>query len=199
MTGSERISELFQDRREAYPTLSVNSFACMSNAAESPAPNSESAPGADLETRLKEALAERDANMDRCLRAFAEFENYRRRSQKERDDERKFAPQDFMRDLLPVLDNLHRAVDAAKAGSSVTDLIKGVEMTLKMVDEALAKNGATAIPAVGQQFDPTRHAALTQIPTKEHPPMTVLQEVERGYLLHDRVLRPSRVIVAGEG
>ena len=152
-----------------------------------------------METRLQQALAERDVNLDRCLRAFAEFENYRRRSQKERDEDRRFAPQDFMRDLLPVLDNLHRAVDAAKAGSSVTDLITGVEMSLKMADETLAKHGAIAISSVGEKFDPTRHAALTQIATKEHPPMTILQEVERGFLLHDRVLRPSRVIVAGEG
>jgi molecular chaperone GrpE len=157
-----------------------------------PQANGEFAPGGELAA----ALAERDDNFQRFLRSQAELENYRKRVQRERDEDRRYAALPLVRDLLPAIDNLHRALEAAKAGGNVGDLTQGIDLVLKQLDDVLARHGAKPIDAVGKPFDPNLHAALTQVPTSEHPPLTVLQEVERGYVLHDRVVRPSRVIVS---
>lgn len=133
---------------------------------------------------------------DKLLRAHAEFDNYRKRTQRERDEERRYAALPVARELLPVLDNLQRAIDAASQGGSIDDLRQGVEMVLGQARDVLARFQIRPIEAVGKAFDPHLHDALTQMPSEEHPPMTVLQEVERGYMLHDRVLRPTKVIVA---
>jgi molecular chaperone GrpE len=150
----------------------------------------------DSGDELAAALAERDDNFQRFLRSQAELENYRKRVQRERDEERRYAALSVVRDLLPAIDNLHRALEAAKAGGNVGDLTQGIDLVLKQLDDVLARHGAKPIDAEGKPFDPNLHAALTQVPTSEHPPLTVLQEVERGYVLHDRVVRPSRVIVS---
>lgn len=156
--------------------------------------------GPELDAALSESVAalqaERDECHDKLLRAHAEFENFRKRAQRERDEERRFSVAPIARDLLPVLDNLRRAVDAAKQGGSVDDLKAGVAMVLQQAEEMLAKHQVTAVPAVGLPFDPNQHEAITQMPSAEHPPLTVLQEVERGYRLHDRILRPTKVIVS---
>lgn len=148
----------------------------------------------DLE--LQAALEESAANHDRYLRVQAELENYRRRTQKERDEDRKFAPLPVIRDLLPVLDNLQRAIDAANQANSVADLKAGVEMVLQQSLGILKKFQVTPIEAVGQPFDPNIHEAVSQMPSSDYPPMTVIIEVERGYTLHDRVVRPAKVIVS---
>lgn len=152
----------------------------------------------DLQAQLTAVLAEKDENYQKYVRSLADFDTYRRRSMKERDDERRFAPLGLVQDLLPNLDNLRRAVDAAKTASSVEDLTKGVEMVLKQIDETLGKHGTSPITSVGQPFDPNRHEAVAQVPSSEHPSMTVLQEFERGYVMHDRVIRPSKVLVSQE-
>jgi molecular chaperone GrpE len=145
---------------------------------------------------LTAALAERDESRDRLLRAHAELENYRKRVQREREEDRRYAAAPLVRDLLPVLDNLQRAVDAARKGGTVDDLQQGVQMVLQQAREVLLKHHVVPIPAAGELLDPHRHEAITQMPSAEHPPLTVLQEVEAGYMLHDRVLRPTKVIVA---
>jgi molecular chaperone GrpE len=152
----------------------------------------------DLQDQLVAAQSERDANHEKYLRSLAEFDTFRRRVMKERDDDRRFAPLAIVKDLLPNLDNLRRAVDAAKTASSMEDLSKGVDMVLKQVDEVLARHGATPIVSVGQTFNPNLHEAVAQAPSPDLPPMTVLQEFERGYVLHDRVIRPSKVLVSKE-
>ncbi len=157
-----------------------------------PRANGEHAPADELAS----ALAERDDNYRRFLRSQAELENYRKRVQRERDEERRYAALPLVRDLLPVIDNLHRALEAARTGGTVGDLTEGIDLVLKQLDDVLARHGVKPIDAAGKPFDPNLHAALTQIPTSEHPPLTVLQDVERGYVLHDRVVRPSRVIVS---
>ena len=149
-----------------------------------------------LEQQLAAALAERDANYERFLRAQAEFDNYRKRVQRDLDEERKFAPLPIVRDLLPSLDNLRRAVDAARPVAEASILVQGIDLVLQQIEQTLDRYGVTPIPSVGQPFDPHLHEALTQLPSKEHPPMTVLQELERGYKLHDRVVRPGKVIVS---
>ncbi|RLS39610.1 MAG: nucleotide exchange factor GrpE [Planctomycetota bacterium] len=151
-----------------------------------------------LADQLAAAQAERDENYQKYVRALADMDTYRRRVMKEREDDRRFAPLSLVKDLLPNLDNLRRAIDAAKTANRIEDLSKGVDMVLKQVDETLAKHGASPITSVGQPFDPNLHEAVAQAPSADHPPMTVLQEFERGYVLHDRVIRPSKVLVSKE-
>ena len=153
----------------------------------------------DLQDQLFAAQAERDENHQKYLRALADSDTFRRRVMKERDEDRRFAPLAIVKDLLPNFDNLRRAVDAAKTANSIEDLSKGVDMVLKQVDEVLARHGAAPIVSVGQTFDPNLHEAVDQVPSPDHPPLTVLQEFERGYMLHDRVIRPSKVLVSKEG
>jgi molecular chaperone GrpE len=145
---------------------------------------------------LAAVIAERDEYKDRLLRSHAELDNFRKRLQRERDEERRYAVGPIVRDLLPVLDNLQRAVAAAERGGTIEDLRQGMSMVLQQSRELLAKHQVHPISAVGQPFDPNRHEALTQMPSADQPAMTVLQEVEGGYTLHDRVLRPTKVIVS---
>ncbi len=145
---------------------------------------------------LAAALTERDEYRDKLLRSAAEFDNYRKRAQRERDDERKYSALPLARDLLPVLDNLQRAVAAAEKGGTLDDLQRGVSMVVQQAREMLAKHHISVIPAIGQPLDPNRHEAITQLPSVDQPALTVLQEVETGYMLHDRVLRPTKVIVS---
>jgi molecular chaperone GrpE len=149
-----------------------------------------------LEEQLQQAIAERDANLERWQRTQAEFENYRKRSQKEQEQERLYRNLGLVREILPVLDNLQRAVQAAKGTRDVEQLLQGVQMVVQQFTDALARNSIVAIQATGQPFDPNLHEAIQQLPSADHPPMTVLQEVEQGYQLHDRVVRPTKVIVS---
>jgi molecular chaperone GrpE len=145
---------------------------------------------------LAQAIAERDAHYERFLRAQAELENFRRRSRRESEEERKYAVQPIIRDFLPALDNLRRAADAARSNLQATDLVRGIDMVLQQLDAALGSHGARPIESVGKPFDPHLHEAVQQFASADHPPMTVLQELERGYTVHDRVIRPSKVIVS---
>lgn len=151
---------------------------------------------ASLKEQLEAARAERDENYNLALRTQAELENYRRRVNREREEEARYRVLPLAKDMLPAMDNLRRAVQAANQGGNVEELIRGIEMVLRQFDEALARQSVNPIAAEGEAFDPNKHDALTQVPSADHAPMTVLQEVERGYMLHDRVLRPSKVIVA---
>lgn len=139
--------------------------------------------------------AERDANYDRWLRAQAELENLRKRTQREAEETRKYAALSLVRDLLPGLDNLSRAIAAGQT-TNRDELIQGVELVYRQLSDALARHGVVPIDAAGKPFDPNRHEAIQQVPSAELEPMTVLEEAERGYMLHDRVVRPSRVIVS---
>lgn len=151
---------------------------------------------ASLREQLEATRVERDENYNLALRTQAELENYRRRANREREEDSRYRALPLTKELLPAFDNLRRAVQAASASGSAEELIRGVEMVLKQIDDALAAHAVKPIASEGEAFDPNRHDALTQVPSAEHPPMTILQEVERGYMLHDRVLRPSKVIVA---
>jgi molecular chaperone GrpE len=116
--------------------------------------------------------------------------------QKEFELERRYAPLPLVRDLLPVIDNLHRALEAARNSSEAQQLVQGVQMVVKQFDDVLARQGITPINPVGKPFDPNLHQALQQVASADQPPMTVLAEYERGYVMHDRVVRPSTVVVS---
>ncbi len=145
---------------------------------------------------LEAAVAERDANYDRFLRVQAELENYRKRVRKETEQNRLYQALPLVRDLLPGLDNLERALIAAESSHNVDELIEGVRMVAQQFQDVLARHSTLPIDAVGKPFDPNLHEAIQQLPSSDHPPMTVIDEVQRGYMLHDRVVRPSTVIVS---
>lgn len=145
---------------------------------------------------LEVAMTERDENHDRWLRSQAELENFRRRAQKEAEEMRRYQTLPLIRDLLPGMDNLERAVSAAENSSNVEELLQGVRMVVQQFENTLGNHSLKPIEAIGQPFDPNLHEAIQQLPSADHPPMTVIQELERGYTLYDRVVRPSKVIVS---
>ena len=150
---------------------------------------SESAGGAELE-KLK---AERDSLLDRLARAQAEFENARRRASKEQQDFRDYAAADAIRPLLPVLDSFERALQVK---SEPADFRSGVELIYKQLQDALAKVGVKAIPAKGEPFDPHVHEAIEMVETTDAADHEVIEELQRGYKIKDRLLRPAMVKVA---
>jgi len=143
---------------------------------------------------LKEELA---AEQDRVLRLSAEFENYKRRSSKEMNDFKKFANESLFRQLLTVVDNIERAISSAKDGEpEVTTLVAGVEMTHKEILKFLTTFNVKPVEAQGKAFDPAFHQAVTQQESEDHPENTVVAELQKGYLFHDRLIRPSMVVVS---
>jgi molecular chaperone GrpE len=130
---------------------------------------------------------------DRSIRTLADFENYRRRSDREREDLRKFAAGDVLRDVLPVVDNLQRALSA---GGSVEDLKVGVELTLKQFLDLLRQRGVVEVQAMGAPFDPAVHEAVARVDDASVATPTVVDELQRGYTLHGKLLRPALVRVA---
>jgi len=133
---------------------------------------------------------------DRVLRAQAELDNYRKRIRREIEDERRFATVGLLRDLLPVVDNIHRAIAAAEKSHGGGVLLEGVKLVAQSLEAALAAHNCQRIDALGKHFDPTFHQAISQQPSPEHPPNTVILVAQEGYLLHDRVVRPAQVIVS---
>ncbi len=149
-----------------------------------------------LPEQLQAALAERDQFKEKWTRAMADLDNYRRRVQREMEEDRKYAALPLLKSLLPAFDGLDRTILAASQSKNAEELIVGVQLTIKQLETALNGFGAKTIAALGQPFDPNLHEAISQIASAEHPPMTVLHDVERGYMLHDRIVRPSKVIVS---
>jgi len=161
---------------------------------ESPRPDEGGgAPAAagDLEARLRDTE-------DRLMRTQAELENFRKRSQRELDDARRYREIDLLRDLLPVLDNVERAIEAASRSTDVESLLSGFRLTGKQIEKLLLIHGCKPIEADGQPFDPAVHEAILQQPVAGTPPGTVVGVAAKGYRLHDRVVRPAQVIVSKE-
>ena len=158
------------------------------------------APGAEEVRRLQEELEaktrEAESLQDRNLRLMAEFDNARKRAAREREDYTRFANESLIRELLPVLDNFDRALLAAKSEPGAGAVAAGIELIQRELLRVLEKFGATPFSSVGQPFDPERHEAIARVQTEEHPEMTVVAEIARGYMLNGRVLRPAMVSVA---
>jgi molecular chaperone GrpE len=136
-----------------------------------------------------------DAN-DRVLRAQAELENYRKRARREIEDERRYAVVPLLHDLLPVLDNMSRAIAAAEKSPGGDGLLEGVKMVSQTLLDVLVRHHCKRIEALHQPFDPAFHEAISQQPSEEYPPNTVMMVVQDGYTLYDRVVRPAQVIVS---
>lgn len=166
--------------------------------AAKPDTSGESASAPASESALTTELAELK---DRYLRLAAEFDNFRRRNLKERQDLHNYANESLVKELLPVVDNLDRAVVHGRKEEQRTDsenLLQGVELTYRSLVQILARFGVVEIEAEGKPFDPQVHEAVRRVATSDHPPGTVLEVYQKGYLLKDRLLRPAMVAVAGE-
>ena len=142
-----------------------------------------------LEAELKKA-------QDESLRQQAEFENFRKRKQREMEEERRYAIQPFARDLLAVVDNLERAIEASSAAGDVNSLRDGVKLVSAQLQNVLAQHNCVRIPGVGSQFDPHFHQAIAQEASSEHAAGVVSREAQVGYKLYDRVVRPAQVFVS---
>jgi molecular chaperone GrpE len=149
---------------------------------------------ADLQAELEKALTERAAFLDRAARLQAEFDNFRKRNAKEQQDYRDYALADALRSLLPILDSLDRALKTDAA--SLKDFHDGIELIDKQFHDALAKLGVQPVPAEGEAFDPNLHQAVQMVDTDETEDNRVIDELQRGYKLKDRLLRPAMVRVA---
>ena len=151
--------------------------------------------------RLKSPIEAKDAEIaelkDKYLRTLADSENAKRRIRQQSEDSVRVQRENLLRDLLPIVDNLERAIAAAKSGSGDgQSIVKGVEMVLTSLLDFLKAHGVKPQPAVGQQFDPARHEAADHVASDNHPPNSVVEEFHRGYSIGDKVLRPARVSVA---
>lgn len=151
---------------------------------------------AHLRAELEQKTREAHAHEERALRTMAEFDNARKRAQREREEYVRFANESLIRDILPVLDNLDRALAAGRADPGAAAVTAGVELIQREFLRVLDKYGVAPFASVGQRFDPERHEAIARVPTTEHEEMTVVSETSRGYLGHGRVLRPAMVAVA---
>lgn len=156
---------------------------------------------ADGERSYQEALAtkveECKSLNDRYVRLAAEFENYKRLAQRDQRDQIRYGNEQILKELLPVVDNMERAIKAATdSGGGGSALIQGVDLTLKQLVGALGKFGVQPIESVGQPFDPTLHQAVSQITSESVPEQHVAQEYQKGYRLHDRILRAAMVGVS---
>ena len=153
------------------------------------------APAAGADEALKALQKERDAYKEQFLRAVADFDNYRKRIERERREFSEYAASDVLLELLPIIDNFERALQAPAAGDTES-FKRGIELIHKQMLELLRKRGVTRIDAQGADFDPNVHQAVIHEPSEEHREGEVMEELQRGYKLGDRLLRPAMVKVA---
>lgn len=167
------------------------------------APKTDSQSAGDVSGDAGALRAERDQWKDRALRAVADYQNLERRAESQRYAASQAAVSQFVKTLIPIIDDLERTLDAAEQAGESGAVVEGVRLVREKLLKALSDEGIEAIPAAGEPFDPNLHEALLTQPTDAHPPQTVIEEVARGYRMGDRVLRAAKVIVssvpAGQG
>ena len=180
-----------QSEEDAAPEMTALEKRLAEKAAQESDEGTDENAGPETLTEAQEAIAELN---ERIVRLTADFDNFRKRAQREKDEARQFANQGLLEKLLPVLDNFEMALTAVKdADPSVRD---GVRMILDQLLGVLKESGVEPVDAMGQPFDPNLHEALSQEETTEVEEGTVVQQVQRGYKLNDRLVRPARVVVA---
>jgi molecular chaperone GrpE len=189
------------DERNARQPDDQNSQA--SGDPSAPQPQGEAAEGDLAGHRVDTQIAELQAAVNdaekRFLRSQAELENYRKRARRDLDEQLRYAALPLVTDILPVLDNLSRALEAAQKSAADTQaLVDGVQMVADQLRSVLEKHHCRRIPAAGELFDPNFHSAIGQVPTRDVPPGHVVHVAQEGYQLHDRVVRPAQVLVASE-
>ena len=180
-----------QSEEDAAPEMTALEKRLAEKAAQESDEGADENAGPETLTEAQEAIAELN---ERIVRLTADFDNFRKRAQREKNEARQFANQGLLEKLLPVLDNFEMALTAVKdADPSVRD---GVQMILDQLLGVLKESGVEPVDAMGQAFDPNLHEALSQEETTEVEEGTVVQQVQRGYKLNDRLVRPARVVVA---
>ena len=172
--------------------------------AEAREPSNEPAPGSGATAQapadpLVAAQAEAQRNKEAWLRTAADFDNFRKRTRKELEDARKNGREDLLRALLPVFDNLERALQSAQRAADVKAVADGLTMVQRQFVDSLGREGIQRIPTVGHAFDPSVHEAIQQVETADHAPGTVLAEVQPGYTQGERLVRAAMVVVAKQG
>ncbi|RMH34615.1 MAG: nucleotide exchange factor GrpE [Nitrospirae bacterium] len=151
-----------------------------------------------LREELTKKTQEYNELQEKYLRLAAEFENYKRRIQREQVEQIKFANEKILKELLTTVDNLERAIQCGRDQQTVGALLEGVELTYKHLVDTLTKFGVKQIESAGQPFDPSKHQAVAQVEAPSTPPNMVVEEYQKGYLLNERILRPAMVTVSKE-
>jgi len=147
-------------------------------------------------SEVEQLRLELEETRNRTLRAMADLENYRARINRQMAEERKYASLELMRELLPVWDNIGRALEAVSVSRNLESLVEGVQMVHTQFLEVLKKYHCEKIEAIHQPFDPNVHASVAQMPSVQYPANTIIEEVQTGFRLFDRVVRPSQVVLA---
>ncbi len=168
-------------------------------AAGSAEAESATVPSADVD-KLNAIIQEKDTEIaelkDKYLRVLADSDNARKRIRQQSEESVRIQKEALLREVLPIIDNLERAVDAARGCGNGKSIVEGVELVLRSMHELLRNQGVTQMSALGQTFDPSRHEAVGHIESSAHQPNTVVEEFNRGYQIGERTLRPARVTVA---
>jgi molecular chaperone GrpE len=164
--------------------------------AEAPEAKPQPAAPIPIDDSPEKLRAELEQAKDRALRLQAELDNYRKRASRELEDRLCYANMGILRDLLPVLDNIRRASESAEKSPDLGSLLEGFKMVGMQLDSVLECHQCKKIEALHAPFDPNLHHAISQMPSAEYPPSTVILVSQEGYQLHDRVVRPSQVIVS---
>lgn len=189
MTGKSDLDRAMQDALESMENREREAATDDDNGADDAALT-------EAKAALEAKTNELGTMRDQMLRLGADFENLRKRSHREVEEARKMGTERLARDILPVVDNLERALQHAKSGDPVID---GVKMVAKQLLDVLGGFGVKAFDSVGQAFDPERHEALSQVPSADAAPGTIVAEMQRGYMIHDRLLRAAQVAIAAAG
>ena len=193
--GSEAAAKPVEPEESAEPDAPESDAEVAAEEPEDPATTI-----AALNVALEAAQAEIESLNDRALRATAEVENVRKRADRSVANAHKFALEKFTGDLLPVIDSFERALEAASALASENDAagstVEGIELSLRLMNETLARHGVEAIDPEGEPFNPSFHEAMSMVPNPDAEPGSVLQVVQKGYTLNERLVRPARVLVA---
>ena len=150
----------------------------------------------ELKKKFEEKEKEAKEHYDRLLRVAADFDNYKKRAAREKEEWAKFANEDLIKAILPFIDNLERAINHAEKVEDAGVLIEGVRLTIQQLLQALSKFGLSSFESHGKPFDPALHEAVLLVPTDQHEPNQVVEEFQKGYLLNDRLLRPATVSVS---
>jgi molecular chaperone GrpE len=188
LTPSRELEEALREAAEGFDESGRR--ALRPGEGDSPPAEAAPAPAPELVQELEQTQA-------RLLRLQADFENFRRRAQREKTEAHQYGHQNLVKDLLSAVDNLDRAIDHARGsgGGDLESLLQGVELVRRELSAAFAKHGVTQLEAVGRPFDPALHEAMAQIPDASLAPNTVVEELQKGYVIRDRLLRPARVVV----
>ena len=190
------VNENQEDQQEIIPELESQAQAEEAEIEQEEPFDPETADGEALLAKYRELEAELSEAQERVLRTAADAENFKKRLQREKEEQTRYANESFIRELLTVIDNLERALEHSGSESDQEGVVEGLNMTLKSFLDTLTRFGCTQVEAEGKPFDPNFHEAVSQEESDDHEPNTILRELQKGYLLKERLLRPAVVIVS---